>query len=215
MHYFPYLCDNSIINTIIDMKFKYTLILLGAVLFTLTACSSSKEDDPKEDPFVKTMWESSSYIGKYPNGEQYHFQTWIYFEEDKHITLRIEEELIREEGEGKRHTTKVLSLPYTRKGMVATVHVAREITPGGIGPEREPFKPDTFTYTLDASKQRLTRKSTQPEKSPSSPRRSKALAYLTLHTVRPAPSREMRLGGLLFDGLEARRVERKKQHIES
>ena len=45
------------------MKFKYTLILLGAVLFTLTACSSSKEDDPKEDPFVKTMWESSSYIG--------------------------------------------------------------------------------------------------------------------------------------------------------
>jgi hypothetical protein len=25
----------------------------------------------------------------------------------------------------------------------------------------------------------------------------------------------MRLGGLLFDGLEARRVERKKQHIES
>lgn len=40
--------------------------------------------------------------------------------------------------------------------MVATVHVARGITPGGIGPEREPFKPDTFTYTLDASKQRLT-----------------------------------------------------------
>lgn len=156
MHYFPYLCDNSIINTIIDMKFKYTLILLGAVLFTLTACSSSKEDDPKEDPFVKTMWESSSYIGKYPNGEQYHFQTWIYFKEDKHIAFRIEEELIREEGEGKRYTTKVLSLPYTRKGMVATVHVAREITPGGIGPEREPFKPDTFTYTLDASKQRLT-----------------------------------------------------------
>ena len=168
------------------MKFKYTLILLGAVLFTLTACSSSKEDDPKEDPFVKTMWESSSYIGKYPNGEQYHFQTWIYFEEDKHIAFRIEEELIREEGEGKRHTTKVLSLPYTRKGVVATVHVAREIAPGGIGPEREPFKPDTFTYTLDASKQRLTCKSTQPEKSPSSPRRSKALAYLTLHTVRPA-----------------------------
>ena len=138
------------------MKFKYTLILLGAVLFTLTSCSSSKEDDPKEDPFLKTTWESASYIGKYPNGDRYHFQTSIYFKEDKHIAFWIEEELIREEGEGKRHTTKVLSLPYTRKGMVATVHVAREIAPGGIGPEREPFKPDTFTYTLDASKQRLT-----------------------------------------------------------
>ena len=45
--------------------------------------------------------------------------------------------------------------------------------------------------------------------------RSKALAYPTLHTVRPAPSREMRLGGLLFDGLEARRMGRSKQHIES
>ena len=138
------------------MKFKYTLILLGAVLFTLTACSSSKEDDPKEDPFVKTMWESSSYIGKYPNGEQYHFQTWIYFKEDNQVVFETEEELIQEEGKGKRRTTKVLTFPYTRKGMVATVRVTREMTAVGIGPEREPFKPDTFTCTLDGSKQRLT-----------------------------------------------------------
>ena len=31
-----------------------------------------------------------------------------------------------------------------------------------------------------------------------------------LHTVRPAPPPVMRLGGLLFDGLEAGRVGRKK-----